>query len=497
MLVRSLWLGFGLGCVAVSCGNTASHSSDSGGSGGLGAGAGAGQGGSAGIGGSNAVAGQAAQDAGGASGSGDAEGGADSGGTSAAGEAGSTGEPITAGLVVVATTVTGATADADRYFVVLLDPTDGHELGRTQTELSVLGMAYEAARDKWFIFTGTSGQGGAEPNGPLLVGTMTSAGFSVEQTVMVPKPTNQNTIAVLNQRILYRTTSHVGVSQVGDTLALVDTSAAVKIIGKLNLPYQYALVSAVGAPSAGANAGGRVFFLHDNLDDATDNCVAPTVGTEEACTVYSSSLFIAATDTNLTLPLANIASIAQIDRDGSDAALGIQPSGNTVVLVVPPRRAVDTHASVFRFDASTGAAVGSALQFSLETATKKIDPNNSITIPTVAVDPCANRLFTGELANAGLLYAVPLDAPTSVVAFDPASHDGIVGAVAYEPFTHTLISYVSNPDNPTLSGLQIGDPVTAPQITVRGTPGAALWNTPPSLVPAIVSVKNPLVPPCE
>jgi hypothetical protein len=451
-------------------------------------------GGEAGIGGSEAIAGTTS--GGGTAGSSVVpEGGA-------AGETGSTGTPIPNGLVVVGTTVgTGVTA---KHYVVLLDPTDGHEITRTATTLGVLAVAYEAARDLWFVFTGTPGTSGTDTTGPLLVGTMTSTGFNVEQMALLPKPTNQTTVAVLNQRLLYRSSAHSGASTVDDTLTLLDTSGAtipggsVKAIGKLDILYKDSLVAAIGAPLTGSAAGGRVFFLHDNPDDNMDNCVLTDAGTEEACTVYSSSLSIAAADTNLTLSPASLTDIAQIDRDGSVPALGIQPSGNTAVIVVPPRRAIGVNASVFRYSASTGASLGAPIEFSLNGAGKTINPLSSITIPAVAVDPCNDLLFAGELANTALLYGVPIGSTAgTVVAFDPNTQNGTVGSLVYEPFTKTLISYTFDVNNPTFSGFQLGGTATVPTFTTRGKAGAASWKIPVGLVPAVVVVKNPVNPPCN
>ncbi|HTA88976.1 MAG TPA: hypothetical protein VK745_05360 [Polyangiaceae bacterium] len=455
-------------------------------------------GGSGGAGGSLTAGGE-----GGISGSATGGSGAKGGtaGTGEGGEAGAnnTGQPLGGGVIVVGTTVSGATAALSKHYVVLLDPSDGHEITRTDVGLTVLAVAYEAARDKWFVFTGNPGQGGTDPNGPLLVGSMTTTGFQVEQTVSVVKPTNQNTVAILNQRLLYRSAAHVGNTMIDDTLTLLDTSGTVKAIGKLTIPLQYSIVSAVGQANTGQAAGGRVFFLHDNPDDGMDNCVVTDAGTEEACNVFSSSLLIGAADTMLTLPSGAITPVAQIDRDGSVPALGIQPSGNTVVIVVPPRRAISTNAAVYRYNASTGATIaGGPISFSLESPTKKIDPTNSITIPAVAVDPCNDLLFAGELANTALLYGVPIGAAGGVaVPFDPNTQNGTVGYVAYEPFTKTLISYNFDVTNPTFSGFQVSGTATAPAFTARGKSGALPWKVPAGLVPAIVVVQNPVNPPCS
>lgn len=456
-------------------------------------------GGSGGAGGSQTAGGEAGV-------SGSAMGGTNSkagtgGATGEGGEAGATntGQPLGGGVIVVGTTVAGATAALSKHYVVLLDPSDGHEITRTDVGLTVLAVAYEAARDKWFVFTGNPGQGGADPNGPLLVGSMTTLGFQVEQTVSVVKPTNQNTVAILNQRLLYRSAAHIGNTMIDDTLTLLDTSGTVKAIGKLTIPLQYSLVSAVGQANTGQAAGGRVFFLHDNPDDSMDNCAVSDAGTEEACNIFSSSLLIGAADTMLTLPSGAITQVAQIDRDGSVPALAIQPSGNTVVIVVPPRRAVSSNAAVYRYNASTGATIaGGPISFSLNSPTKKIDPTNSITIPAAAVDPCNDLLFAGELANAALLYGVPIGAAGGVaVPFDPNSQNGTVGYVAYEPFSKTLISYNFDVTNPTFSGFEVSGPPTAPVFTARGKSGAAPWRVPMGLVPAIVVVQNPVNPPCN
>lgn len=470
----------------------AAGSSGKGGSGGKG-----GAGGEAGISGSSVTGGTSSGGTGDTGGTG-VIGAAGEGG--AAGETGNGGSPITGGLVVVATDVgTGVTA---KHYVVLLDPADGHELARTQTTLKVLAMAYEAAHDTWFVFTGTPGLSG-DATGPLLVGSMNTAGFEVRQTVTVPKPTNQSTVAILNQRILYRSSSHSGANTNDDVLTLLSTvpGMTVKPIGKLTIPYRYSIVSSVGRPNSGGTAGGRVFFLHENIDDATDNCVTADAGTEQACSVYYSSLNVLATDLSLTLPPANISTVAQLDHDGSYAAMAIQPgaASNTVAVVVPPRRALGADASVFRYNAGTGAPVsGGPVAFSLSTPTKPVQPTSSISIATVSLDPCTDLMFTGELANTALLYAVDIGTPPGMpLAFDPLSKNGTVGSTTYEPYSKTLIHYNIDNVNPSFSGFQIGGTPAAPSITVRGKTGAAPWKVPVGIIPLVVVAKVPEAPPCN
>ncbi|HWZ92285.1 MAG TPA: hypothetical protein VNW92_25650, partial [Polyangiaceae bacterium] len=87
-----------------------------------------------------------------------------------------------------------------------------------------------------------------------------------------------------------------------------------------------------------------------------------------------------------------------------------------------------------------------------------------------------------------LLYSVPFDGTGSVTAFDPTLQNGLAGAVVYEPFTKTLLSFVA--DSPSISSFPITGTPAAPQFTTHA------WEAPAGLVPTIVVVKNPVVPPC-
>ncbi len=462
-----------------------------------------GKGGAGGKGGSSAISGAAGTGDTGNGGTGGTGTGGTAGASGEGGEGGQTiqGTPITTGLVVVASNIgTGTTAT---HTLFLLDPKDGTKIASTTTALSVLALAYEAQRNKWFVFTGTPGQSG-DTTGPLLVGTMTTAGFQQEDMEVVPKPTNQNTVAVLNGRILYRSGTHTGAAMTDDALTLLDTSATpVMAIAKLTIPYRYALAGAVGRPASGTVAGGRVFFLHQNSDDATENCVAPDAGTEQACSVYYSTLNVLAADQGtLTLPSASITNVAEVDRDGSFAVIAIQPGSNasTVAVVVPPKRVEGADARVFKYNTGTGEAIsGGPVTFSLDTPpARPVVNTESISIATVALDPCNDLLFTGELANSAYLYGVPIgQTPGTVVAFDPQSKNGTVGSAVYEPFTKTLISYNNDPVNPTFNGFQIGGTATAPTATLRGKNGAAVWTPPTGIVPSIVVAQNPNNPPCN
>ncbi len=467
-----------------------------------GAGGAAGHGGKGGSGGKAGGAGEA--------GVGDTSSGGTSGngGTGVIGNAGEGGEaggpgiqgtPITTGLIVVGSnTGSGLTA---KHTLILLDPKDGSQIATTTTTLSILAIAYEAQRNQWFVFTGTPGQSG-DSTGPLLVGVMTTAGFQQLDSQLVPKPTNQNTVAMLNQRILYRSSVHAGAAMTDDTLTLLDTSKTVVPIAKLTIPYRYSLAGAVGRPASGTVAGGRAFFLHQNSDDAAENCVAPDAGTEQACNVYFSSLNVLATDkTTLTFPLAQVGTVAEVDRDGSFAAIGIQPGSdsNTVAVVVPPKRIEGADARIFKYNAGSGSLIaGGPVTFSLDTApARPVVATQSISIATVALDPCNDLLFAGELANSAFLYGVPIgQVAGTVVAFDPQSKNGTVGAAVYEPFTKTLVSYNNDPVNPTFNGFQIGGTATAPTVLVRGKAGANAWKVPAGIVPSIVVTQNPDDPPC-
>jgi hypothetical protein len=450
--------------------------------------------GEAGIGGSTPIAGSSSGGKGGTAGSTSGEGG----------EGGSTtGTPITGGLIVVGTYV-GASPTTGMHFVVLIDPLTGKEITRTATTSAVLAIAYEAARDLWFVFTGTPGTSG-DSTGPLLVGTMTSDGFNILQTVTVPKPTDQNTVAILNQRILYRSTKFFGggvTATQDDQFTLLDTSAAlsatqkVAAIAKLDIPYQYSTIGAVGSPLRGSTAGGRVFFVHDNPGFAA-NCQTLDAGAEPSCTVSASTLSIAAADktTLTTPPITALSSL--IDKDGSFPAIGIQPGGNTAVIVVPPIRAGDGNATVYRYNASTGGA-SSPVKFSLNGAGRMLDPTNPASIPGVAYDPCNDLLFAAELANTRLLYAIPIGSTAAPpVAFDPNTQNGTAATVTYEPYSKTLLNTNFDPTNPTFSGFQVTGTATAPTFIARGKAGALPWSPPNSLIPSVVVVRNPTGEPCN
>lgn len=494
-----LALGFVGACSLVNKFDPVSDITPAGGSGGS-----AGKGGTGGKGGSGAISGEAGVGntntnggTGGTGGTSVTGGNAGEGGE--AGQTGIQGTPITTGLIVVGSnTGTGATA---KHTLILLDPADGSQIATTSTTLSILAIAYEAQRNEWFIFTGTPGQSG-DATGPLLVGQMTKDGFQQTDSELVPKPTNQNTVAILNERILYRNAVHSGANMLDDTLTLLDTSGKVVPIAKLTIPYRYSLAGVVGRPASGTVAGGRVFFLHQNSDDATDNCFAPDAGTEQACNVYYSSLNVLATDKITLNPPAGYNTVAEVDRDGSFAAIGIQPGSdsNTVAVVVPPKRIEGADARVFKFNAGNGAAIsGGPVTFSLDTPpARSVVATQSISIATVALDPCNDLLFAGELANSGYLYGVPIGlTPGTVVAFDPQSKNGTVGAAVYEPFTKTLVSYNNDPVNPTFNGFQIGGTPTVPTISVRGKTGAAKWMVPAGIVPSIVVTQNPNDAPCS
>lgn len=425
---------------------------------------------------------------GGTGGSGDGgSAGKGSGGTGNAGnEAGAggdggPGEPLVGAIVVGQRVGTGTQA---RNHIVVIDPEDGSEVGRTQTELQVIAIGYEAPRDKWFIFTGTTGPGGPST---VLVGSVDRRGFvkESETEVVDGKPSGQNTLTVLNQRIFYRTVQSNGTST-SDKLVLLDTSnlSQLTIRGTVDLPPDQRLIGTLGRPSPTA-AGGRVTFLHFNPFGA---CETIDGGTGEICPVRTSTILIGATVTNPAPPV-NLVEIDKVAKSGSLAsgATDIRPNGFDY-FAFPPDPTEGTIGTVYKYDTSSNRQA--AVPFDLGA----IDSANSVSMSATLIDPCVERVYATEQANTRRLYVIPLAQgamPTSLPLNAPA------GGLAYEPYTKTIVQFFQDPQNPSFRGFQIGGTATQPEILERGTAGQAPWRPPTDLNPAVVVTKTPLQAPCN
>jgi hypothetical protein len=459
----------------------------------------------AGVAGSAGLAGTggsvAGTDAGGSSGSGAGTAGAGNGGSSGTGtsgtggEAGAPSEPITGGLIVVATR---DMAVPPQYSLVMLDPTDATEIATTKintiakAKTTIHAVAYDSVSDKWFVFTGPLGKG---VTGELLVGSMFTDGFHVEDSATnIPQPTDQIVVAMLNKRILYRSTTHTGSMAVDDGLTLLDTNASPpKAIGTMTIPVAQSVISMVGRPATGTVAGGRAFILHGNSGVPT-NCSPEDGGAvqQDSCSFeYSAPQVLAADLGTLTPPTPAVVGVE--DQNGSQPGLAVQPgnNGNIAAIIAPPLSSNNTtpSGSIYLYSSGTGArTTDPVLPFPMGMVSSV---TASIAIAGFAIDNCYNIAMTGELANTKRIYAISLVAGGSTSSILPNSKNGTVGQLTFEPYTGTLIHNVNDLTNPTLEGFELHGTEMAPTFVQRGKGGAKPWSPPIGLVPLVVVTKMP------
>jgi hypothetical protein len=433
-----------------------------------------GQGGSGGASGGDGGSGGLAGTAAGKGGSGGTSAGTAGGG----GDAGGGGEqPLVGTIVVGQRSGTGASA---RNEIVVLDPADGSEAARTETELQIHAIGYEAPRDVWFVFTGTAGPGG---DADVLAGRMTRHGFVEEGRTTVPngKPSGQSTMTVLNERILYRTVQSNGIDT-SDKLILLNTSDLenLTIQGSVDLAPERRILATLGRPSPTA-AGGRVTFIHfnPNSTECDDN--------DQVCPVKTSSMQILPAVTNPSQPPAATL-VDWVAKSGSLPAGATDLKNGFDYIAVPPDPSEGSIAKIYKYDSTSTRQT--EVEFDLGTLSTP-----TVSISAAVIDPCAERVVVSELATTRKIYAVSVSG--TGVASVPLN--AAAGGLVYEPYTKTVIQFLQDATNPSFRGFQLGGTAAAPTLTERGTSEALPWSPPanPPLNPSFVVVKSPLQPPCN
>ncbi len=362
----------------------------------------------------------------------------------------------------------------------VLEPTTGMEMSRTP--MWVLGVAYEGARDLWYIFdTGTAATGPApSPTIPVVLhvrqlDTRPAGTWAWTElaTLTVPQPASGQTIVPLVDRLAY-IASVATDSGPASELAVIDTtSLGVPVADASSTPIasaalDFSPVGLVGTPPM-TGVGGNLVIVQNtsNAGDAGSFQFMTAAATVNGVTIGSGPY-----------PLG--AARNQQQLVGFGASVG---SAGYQDLFAAPSVAQD------------GGFAGTLSEWT--TTTTVVEYNNTVTFPAtgsrfdpIAFSACSAVAFIAEgltaPPNQNLVFAVPIAGPSSSIGTFAVSANA-VSSVAFEPFTNTVVVASDVASDSFILGLQLGGPGTAPVLSNRTT----TWSPPTDLVPTWVATRQP------
>jgi hypothetical protein len=312
--------------------------------------------------------------------------------------------------------------------------------------------------------------------------------FEELSSVEVPAPTNADSIAVLRNRIFYR--SVVLLNNIPTTgFTLLDTGKLddVRVMGQnqaADLPE--GIVGLLAHPSLAAD-GGAVSIIQQVGSECAKDAGDPSI---DLCPVRARRGTLGSTATTMTIAAAN----------------------KSVVVGVVPRK--DNILGLAGWTAAPGAGLGRDI-FVFPPKDHLVDPNGLLSIrnpadfselsslainvpgkriPSVAFDPCRELVLATEGIDARALFALPTSAG-GTPAKEALAHSG--GRVLYEPYTRTVISTFEDASNPSIDAWTLNGTGLLPTFKRRARTGANQWAPPTDLNPGVIAVKTPAGAPCD
>lgn len=417
-----------------------------------------------------------------------------SGGSVSPGAAGAGGEPPEqpdAGMLLIGARI--AATSPIQYQVVAMSPESGRVLSREDTN-RVLAIAYDDTADEpdiWFVFLANDSGSPLDP-ASLSIRRYDEADGTYEVVGSledIPAPVSPESIAVLNQRLLYR--SQIGGGTVKNGFTLIDTS-------KLDEPQlrgmdQSAdlanLVGLLAHPSSAAGGGSVSLITQNNAD-----CVADPGGaaaTDQLCpvkarraTVSESAQAPSIDPDNKAVVVGNIAFRDNVYRLAGWTS-GVVGNGQRDVFIFPP--------DDFQTDAAATISVRDPATFAEDKTFKVNIPGRRI--PSIAFDPCRQIVLATENNDARSVFAITTADGGQGTVSQALGHIG--GRVLYDQYTKTVFTTFEDASNPTIDAWSLNGTDTAPTFKARPRSGANRWVPDADVNPLIVAVKTPPDPLCD
>lgn len=438
----------------------------------------------------NGVGGEGATDTGGTPGQGGSVigNGGDGGDGATPGTAGMGGGPdVDAGFVLVGASVGTPT----KYFMVALDPANGKELTRVAGPRT-LGIAYDTPRDEsdiWYVFF-VNDSGDPNDAATLSVRRYAESDGTFEElsSIEVPAPTNADSIAVLRNRVFYRSVvKQNNIPATGFTLLATGKLDDVRVMGQKQAPdLPEGMVGLLSHPSLAAD-GGAVSIIQQVAAECTVDAGDPTI---DLCPVRARRGTLGSAAMTMTIAAADKSVVVgHVPRKGGilglagwtaapDAGLGRD------IFVFPPKD--------FLADPSGLLSIRNPADFSELSSISINVPGKRI--PSVAFDPCRELVLATEGIEARALFALPTSAG-GTPAKEVLTHSG--GRVLYDPYTKTVISTFEDASNPSIEAWTLNGTDLLPTFKKRARTGANQWAPPTDLNPGVIAVKTPASAPCD
>lgn len=449
------------------------------------AGAGAGSGAVSGATGGGGSAGEGAMDAGGAGTGGSVVGPGGDTGMAGTGVGGMSN--VEGGFVLVGASVGTPT----KYFLVALDPTTGKELTRVEGRRT-LGISYDTPRDEpdiWYVFL-VNASGNPNDAATLSVRQYDERDGTFQElsSVEVPAPVNADSIAVLRNRVFYRSVVlQNNVLTTGFTLLDTGKLDDVRVLGQKQAPdLPEGMVGLLPHPSLAAD-GGAVSIIQQTSAECVVDVADPAI---ELCPVRARRGTLGSTAMTMTIAAANktvvVGNVPRKDNVLGLAGWAAAPDaglGRDIFLFPPRDHTVDRNGLL---------SIRNPADFSeLDSLVTELPGRR---INSVAFDSCRELVLATEGIDAHALFVIPISdggTPTKEVLAHPG------GRVLYEPFTRTVVSTFEDASNPSIDAWTLNGTDVLPTLKRRARTGASQWAPPTDLNPGVIAVKTPANPPCD
>jgi hypothetical protein len=386
-----------------------------------------------------------------------------------AGDGSEAGPTVQAGAVVV-----GGVQMGDGGFVLsVLDPTTGLELSRQG--MTVVGVRHDPVRDLWYVFEDDGGIGAPSviptDNVHLHVYTMaTSSGtWSQQASIKVPPLVSADAVAVLNGRLAYTAyaLNDAGTATGGYDLVVIDTSTQTspQVMSPPTALADYP-VGTIGTYKT-SGLGGSINLFH------VDMTMCQGDAGSQLCELEAVHVTVPASGAPVVS--GTPVGIAAVDPTQSQGFASYVGGGPEDTIAFAPANGGSAYVQLFSTATSIPIA-GSVAAFGIA------DPH----LQNIAIAECFGLAFVVGVPNDTQLFGVPIAAGTNATRTVDLGHSG--QAVAFEPYTSTVIAPFKASGSFAISAYKLGGTAATPTLTNRTTGGT--WQPPADLEPNFVAVRN-------
>lgn len=357
---------------------------------------------------------------------------------------------------------------AFKYVLAVLDPATGKEIG-TRENMVVAGIAYDGARDLWFIFESKSNDfvPGVDDQVVLHVRALDAkTGIWMPRAQLdVPVLQSYDSIGITRERITYVAYKSPDAGSPGREYVTFDTSNLADIKQLKSLAVDVTPFGAMASRSVGG-FGGYVNYLRMSTTD----CDAGNICQMELLPVRIPNSGDPSLDAVVPLGYTTRFNVP---------SYGVMPPPVDLDLVVFPRTSNDASApsTIRRYDPINHNEQQAPTDFVIT------DTN----LKRAAVSTCGKMAFVVGTNSDLRVHAIPIQpngggTPTSA----STGHSG--QSVYFEPSTKTVLAPFAQGAGFDFSAFKLGGTETAPTLSQRTSD----WTPPSDLRPILLGIREPL-----